>query len=136
MCVCVWVRVCVTVRDYVYQYVCVRWRDLSVDACVSACCVELTTGTWLYLCLCACVCMYVGVCVCACVSLSVYRHHIYVWDREKGVLVRILEGPKEGLLHAVWHPARPIIASISTYGIVYIWVRRCVPRALSVGTRT
>lgn len=49
------------------------------------------------------------------------QHHIYVWDREKGTLVRMLEGPKEGLLDVQWHPARPVIASISTFGIVYIW---------------
>eukprot|EP00036_Acanthoecidae_sp_10tr_P013018 CAMPEP_0206291036 /NCGR_PEP_ID=MMETSP0106_2-20121207/2921_1 /ASSEMBLY_ACC=CAM_ASM_000206 /TAXON_ID=81532 /ORGANISM="Acanthoeca-like sp., Strain 10tr" /LENGTH=469 /DNA_ID=CAMNT_0053721601 /DNA_START=3 /DNA_END=1412 /DNA_ORIENTATION=+ len=49
------------------------------------------------------------------------QHHIYVWDREKGTLVRMLEGPKEGLLDVQWHPGRPVIASISTFGIVYIW---------------
>ena len=31
------------------------------------------------------------------------------------------EGPKEGLLNVVWHPTRPIIASTSTHGVVYIW---------------
>lgn len=49
------------------------------------------------------------------------KHHIHIWDREKGSLLKILDGPREGLLDLMWHPARPIIASISTYGVVYIW---------------
>jgi COMPASS component SWD1 len=49
------------------------------------------------------------------------QHRISVWDRESGSLLKILEGPKEGLLNVVWHPARPIIASTSTHGVVYIW---------------
>jgi len=49
------------------------------------------------------------------------RHKISVWDRESGRWLKILEGPKEGLLNVVWHPARPIIASTSTHGVVYIW---------------
>eukprot|EP00040_Diaphanoeca_grandis_P013345 m.67428 g.67428 ORF g.67428 m.67428 type:complete len:470 (+) comp23809_c0_seq2:144-1553(+) len=48
------------------------------------------------------------------------QHKIYMWDREGGLL-RVLEGPKEGLLDCIWHPARQIIVSISTYGIIYIW---------------
>jgi len=49
------------------------------------------------------------------------QHKIYMWDREGGHLLRILEGPKEGLLDCTWHPGRAIIVSISTYGIIYIW---------------
>eukprot|EP00051_Salpingoeca_urceolata_P010898 m.133877 g.133877 ORF g.133877 m.133877 type:complete len:529 (-) comp16899_c0_seq1:13-1599(-) len=49
------------------------------------------------------------------------QHHIYIWDRASGNLVKILEGPKEGLVDVAWHPLRPCIASISTFGLVYIW---------------
>lgn len=51
------------------------------------------------------------------------QHHIYIWDRHMGQLLRILEGPRTagGLLDCVWHPQRPIIASISMYGLVFIW---------------
>lgn len=49
------------------------------------------------------------------------EHNIYIWNRAFGRLVKILEGPKEGILDLVWHPLRPIIASISTSGVVYIW---------------
>eukprot|EP00039_Didymoeca_costata_P013244 m.198402 g.198402 ORF g.198402 m.198402 type:complete len:467 (-) comp15716_c0_seq24:3311-4711(-) len=52
-------------------------------------------------------------------SLEV-QHLIYIWDRE-GNLLRTIEGPKEGLLHVVWHPVRRVIASTSTHGVVYIW---------------
>lgn len=62
------------------------------------------------------------------------QHHIYIWNREVGQLIKTLEGPKEGIMDLVvriiiylnvtlnqWHPVRPIIASISTSGVVYIW---------------
>jgi len=48
-------------------------------------------------------------------------HNIYVWNRAFGGLVKILEGPKEGIIDLMWHPLRPIIVSISAYGRVYIW---------------
>lgn len=72
------------------------------------------------------------------------EHNIYIWNRAFGRLVKILEGPKEGIMDLVvksnfslpqpdehlsalynyliqWHPLRPIIASVSTSGVVYIW---------------
>eukprot|EP01090_Pellita_catalonica_P009864 TRINITY_DN2102_c0_g3_i1.p1 TRINITY_DN2102_c0_g3~~TRINITY_DN2102_c0_g3_i1.p1 ORF type:complete len:438 (-),score=67.61 TRINITY_DN2102_c0_g3_i1:913-2226(-) len=49
------------------------------------------------------------------------QHKIYIWNRGFGQLIKILEGPKEGIMDLVWHPLRPIIASVSTNGIVYIW---------------
>lgn len=38
-----------------------------------------------------------------------------------GQLLKILEGPKEGVMDLAWHPLRPIIASASTSGKVFIW---------------
>jgi len=49
------------------------------------------------------------------------EHNIYVWSRAYGQLKVILEGPKEGILFLNWHPTRPVIASCSTSGVVYIW---------------
>lgn len=48
------------------------------------------------------------------------QHRIFIFDLETG-LPRIIEGPKEGVLDVTWHPRRPIIASTSTHGVVYIW---------------
>lgn len=48
-------------------------------------------------------------------------HNVYIWDRDAGVLVKILEGPKEPLVTAQWHPSRPQIASIASSGDVYLW---------------
>eukprot|EP01102_Stenamoeba_stenopodia_P009027 TRINITY_DN2648_c0_g1_i3.p1 TRINITY_DN2648_c0_g1~~TRINITY_DN2648_c0_g1_i3.p1 ORF type:complete len:332 (-),score=70.77 TRINITY_DN2648_c0_g1_i3:41-1036(-) len=50
------------------------------------------------------------------------EHNIYIWNRSDGQLVKILEGPKEGILDLAWHPLRPIIGSVAaTSGLVYIW---------------
>lgn len=48
-------------------------------------------------------------------------HHIYIWERQTGNLVKMLEGPKESILGLAWHPLRPVIASVSSYGVVYLW---------------
>lgn len=58
--------------------------------------------------------------VCAGSSTTV-AHNISIWHRDSGHLEKILEGPKEGILDLAWHPVRPIIASVSTLGVVYIW---------------
>lgn len=49
------------------------------------------------------------------------KHNMYIWNPLDGQLLKILEGPKEGLLDLVWHPLRPLIASISTEGQIFIW---------------
>ncbi|KAI9482771.1 MAG: retinoblastoma-binding protein-like protein 5 [Benjaminiella poitrasii] len=49
------------------------------------------------------------------------EHNIYIWDKSMGNLVKILEGPKEPLDDISWHPVRPIIASVSSFGNIYIW---------------
>ncbi|TYJ55224.1 hypothetical protein B9479_004054 [Cryptococcus floricola] len=48
-------------------------------------------------------------------------HNVFIWDRESGVLVKVLEGPKEPLIACAWHPTRPIVASISSGGDVHLW---------------
>ncbi|KAF8377610.1 hypothetical protein HHK36_030992 [Tetracentron sinense] len=56
----------------------------------------------------------------ACASKG--EHKIYIWDRA-GHLVKILEGPKEGLIDLAWHPVHPIVVSVSLSGLVYIWAK-------------
>jgi COMPASS component SWD1 len=48
---------------------------------------------------------------------------IYIWDRSAGELVKLLEGPKEDILWAIWHPYRPIIVSCTNGGSMHIWSR-------------
>ncbi|KAL7420869.1 chromatin binding protein [Cryptotrichosporon argae] len=48
-------------------------------------------------------------------------HNVFVWDRESGVLVKVLEGPKENLVDCDWHPTRPVIASVTASGDIYLW---------------
>ncbi|KAI3794562.1 hypothetical protein L1987_37194 [Smallanthus sonchifolius] len=55
-------------------------------------------------------------------SASKGEHKIYIWGRD-GLLVKLLEGPKEALVDLAWHPARPIVVSVSLTGLVYIWVK-------------
>ncbi|KAK9062279.1 hypothetical protein SSX86_019465 [Deinandra increscens subsp. villosa] len=55
-------------------------------------------------------------------SASKGEHKIYIWDRD-GLLVKLLEGPKEALVDLAWHPVQPIVVSVSLTGLVYIWVK-------------
>ncbi|TKY90403.1 hypothetical protein EX895_000401 [Sporisorium graminicola] len=48
-------------------------------------------------------------------------HNVYVWDRTSGTLSKILEGPKDWSIGVDWHPARPMLASASNTGAIYVW---------------
>lgn len=50
-------------------------------------------------------------------------HNLHVWDRASGVLLKILEGTAEPATSVSWHPVRPVIASVSPYGLIYLWTK-------------
>ncbi|KAL9231816.1 hypothetical protein vseg_006986 [Gypsophila vaccaria] len=49
-------------------------------------------------------------------------HKVYIWN-DVGHLVKILTGPREGLISLAWHPVQPIVVSLSSTGLVYIWAK-------------
>lgn len=57
------------------------------------------------------------------ICASTYHNHdIYVWERSNGVLVKILEGPREELGTVEWHPLRPLVSAVGLEtGRIYIW---------------
>ncbi|KAL7269687.1 chromatin binding protein [Rhizina undulata] len=57
------------------------------------------------------------------VIASTFKNHdIYIWERSRGSLVKILEGPKEELGVVEWHPTRPVVAATGLEsGKIFIW---------------
>ncbi|KAL8683411.1 MAG: hypothetical protein Q9224_000007 [Gallowayella concinna] len=57
------------------------------------------------------------------VAASTYMNHdIYMWERGRGSLVKILEGPKEELGMVEWHPHRPFVVACGLEtGRIYLW---------------
>jgi COMPASS component SWD1 len=57
------------------------------------------------------------------VTASTYNNHdIYIWERNHGSLVKILEGPKEEHGVVEWHPHRPFIAACGLEsGRIHLW---------------
>lgn len=54
---------------------------------------------------------------------------IYIWERERGSLVKILEGPKEELVDVDWHPRQVMAAGVGIEsGAIYIWGVRSVEK--------
>lgn len=57
---------------------------------------------------------------------SARQHALYIWEKATGTLMKILHGLKGELLaDVVWHPVRPIVASISQ-GVVTVWAQQQV----------
>jgi COMPASS component SWD1 len=47
---------------------------------------------------------------------------LYLWERQRGSLVKILEGPKEELIDVGWHPSRVLVAAVGVEtGTIYLW---------------
>ena len=57
------------------------------------------------------------------VAASTYNNHeLYIWERNHGSLVRMLEGPKEEQGVIEWHPHRALLAACGLEtGRIYIW---------------
>ncbi|KAI0598997.1 WD40 repeat-like protein [Biscogniauxia sp. FL1348] len=57
------------------------------------------------------------------VAASTYNNHeLYIWERNHGSLVRMLEGPKEEQGVIEWHPHRAMLAACGLEtGRIYIW---------------
>jgi COMPASS component SWD1 len=49
------------------------------------------------------------------------NHSICLWDLAHGTILKTLEGPREDCMEVKWHPKRPILVSLSKFGIAYVW---------------
>lgn len=50
-----------------------------------------------------------------------HDHKFYFFGVWSGRMFRTFEGPKEGVLDAVWHPSQPLLVSVSAVGTMYVW---------------
>lgn len=48
------------------------------------------------------------------------KHDLVLWHNT-GELVKTLVGPIEGVHTFAWHPTRPVCASLSEFGQVFLW---------------
>jgi len=49
-------------------------------------------------------------------------YKIYIWDKEDGNLIRILEGSQDSLVDLAWHPFRRVIVTVPKNAPVAVWV--------------
>jgi WD40 repeat protein len=49
------------------------------------------------------------------------KQHIYVWERNFGQLVKILEGPNQALSSLTYHPLQPLLAAVGSSGLIFVW---------------
>lgn len=49
------------------------------------------------------------------------RHQINIWSRPYGHLIKMLHDPKDGIVDLLYHPVRPIIVAVVSYGGIHIW---------------
>lgn len=62
-------------------------------------------------------------------STYLSANDVYIWERQQGSLVKILEGPKEELVDVGWHPTRVIVAGVGIEsGAIYLWGVRSVEK--------
>lgn len=55
-------------------------------------------------------------------AMTTGKHLIYLWDNVTGSLVQTLEGPKEEVRLALWHPNKPQLVSVGALtGQIFIW---------------
>ncbi|CCG84892.1 protein of unknown function [Taphrina deformans PYCC 5710] len=65
------------------------------------------------------------------VVASTYQsaNDLYIWERQRGSLVKILEGPKEELVDVDWHPRQVVAAAVGIEsGAIYLWGVRSVEK--------
>ena len=65
------------------------------------------------------------------IAASTYQsaNDIYIWERQRGSLVKILEGPKEELVDIGWHPSQVLAAGVGVEtGAIYLWGVRSVEK--------
>lgn len=64
-------------------------------------------------------------------AASTYQsaNDIYIWERQRGSLVKILEGPREELVDVGWHPTQVLAAGVGIEsGAIYLWGVRSVEK--------